>query len=71
MPDDGLPKKLSFGQVKGCRLLGCPRSSLNDVAVHDCQLRRINKPYKDAQNKLLCTYLAYHEFESITVIIII
>ena len=29
------------------------RSYCNDVAVHDCQLRRIIQPYKDAQNILL------------------
>ena len=40
-----------FGQVKGRRPPGCPRSSFNDVAVRDCQLRRITKPYKDAQNR--------------------
>ena len=33
----------------------CPRSSFNDVALRDCQLRRISKPYKDAQNRLLWT----------------
>ena len=33
--------------------LNTPRSSFNDVAVRDCQLRRITKPYKDAQNRLL------------------
>ena len=34
-------RSLLFGQVKGRCLLGCPRSSFNDVAVRDCQLRRI------------------------------
>ena len=29
------------------------RSSFNDVAVRDCQLRHIPKPYKDAQNRLV------------------
>ena len=53
MPNDRLPKKLLFGQVKGLRPQGCPRSSFSDVAVHDCQLRRIVKPYKDAQNRRL------------------
>ena len=42
-----------FGQVKGRQAPGCPRSSFNDVTVCDCQLRRIPKPYKDAQNRLL------------------
>ena len=34
----------------------------NDVAVRDCQLRCITKPYKDAQNRLLSrgTRLASH-----------
>ena len=53
MPDDTLPKKLLFRQVKGRRPPGCPRSSFSDVAVRDCQLRRITKLYKDAQNSLL------------------
>ena len=45
--------KLLFGQVKGRCLPSCPRSSFDDVAVHDCQLRHIPEPYKDAQNRLL------------------
>ena len=53
MPDDRLPKKLLFGQVKGRRPLGGPRPSFNEVAVHDCQLHCITKPHKDAQNRLL------------------
>ena len=35
MPDDRLPKKLLFGQVKGRRPPGGPRSSFNDVALRD------------------------------------
>ena len=42
-----------FGQVKGRPPPGCPRYGLNDFAVHDCRLRRIPKPYKNAQNRLL------------------
>ena len=53
MPDDRLPKKLLFGQVKGRRPWGCRRSSFNDVAVRDCLLLRTIKPYKDAQSRLL------------------
>ena len=53
MPNDRLPEKLLFGKVKGRRTPGCTRSSFNDVAVRDCQLRRITKPYKDAQNRML------------------
>ena len=79
MPDDRLPKKLLFGQVKGRHPPGCPESSFNDFAVRDCQLRRITKPYKDAQNmtwaqekalegqNLPRTYLAHHELESVIV----
>ena len=32
---------------------GALKNSFNDVAVHDCQLRRTTKPYEDAQNRLL------------------
>jgi len=53
MPNDRLPKKLLFGQVKGLRPPGRPRSSFNDVAVNDCQTRRISRPYRDAQDRLL------------------
>ena len=35
MPADRLPQKLLFGQVKGRRPPGCPRSSVNDVAMRD------------------------------------
>ena len=48
MPNDRLPKKLLFGQVKGLRPPGRPRSSFNDVALHDCQTRRIGRAYRDA-----------------------
>jgi hypothetical protein len=37
MPNDRLPKKLLFGEVKRLRPPGRPRSSFNDVALHDCQ----------------------------------
>ena len=55
----------------------CPRSSFNNVVLRDCQDCRINRPYKDAQNRLLwrdktCparTYLI--ELESVLIIIII
>ena len=63
-----------FGQVKGRRPPGCPRSTFNDVAVRDCQLRRITKLYKDAQNRLLWRdkiiprmYLAHHELASVII----
>ena len=76
MPNDRLPKKLLFDQVKGLRPRGRPRSSFNDVAMHDCQTRRITRPYRDAQDRLLlerqdlsCTYLAHHELESVKIII--
>ncbi len=53
MPNDRLPKKLLFGQVKGLRPPGRPRSSFNDVALQDCQTRGINRLYRDAQDRLL------------------
>ena len=51
MPNDRLPKRLLFGQVKDRGPPGCPRSSFSDVAVHDiidCKLHRITKPYKES-----------------------
>jgi len=48
-----LPKKLLFGEVKGLRPPGRPRSSFNDVALCDCQNCRISRPYRDAQDRLL------------------
>jgi len=52
-PDDRLPKKLLFGQVKRLRPPGRPRSSFNDVALRDCQTCQIGRPYRDAQDRLL------------------
>ena len=37
MPDDKLPKKLLFGEVKGLCPPGRLRSSFNDVALRDFQ----------------------------------
>ncbi len=45
--------KLLFGEVKGLRPPGRPRSSFNDVALRDCQNCRIGRPYRDAQDRLL------------------
>jgi len=53
MPNDRLPKKLLFGEVKELRPPGRPRSSFNDVALRDCQDCRISRPYRDAQDRLL------------------
>ena len=67
-PDDSLPKKLLFGEVKGLCPPGHPRSSVNDVALHDCQNFRISRPYRDAQDRLPWrdkTYLAHHKPESV------
>ena len=36
MPNDRLPKKLLFGEVKGLRPPGRPRSRFNDVALRHC-----------------------------------
>ena len=74
MPDDILPKKLLYGQVKLPRPPGYPRSSFNDVSERDCPLRRINSPYKNAQTRLLwrdktCLAHTHHELESVVTII--
>ena len=53
MPDNRLPKKLLFGEVKGLRPPGCPRSSFNDVALCDFQSCRMSRPYKDTKDRLL------------------
>ena len=53
MPDDRLPQKLLFGEVKSRGAPGRPRSSLNDVAVSDCQNCCTNRPCRVSQNKLL------------------
>ena len=53
MPDNTLPKKLLFSQVKGQHPPGCCRSILNDVTVHDCQFRCTVKPFRDACKRLL------------------
>ena len=42
-----------FGEVKGLRPPGRPRSSFNDVALRDCPNCRISRPYRDAQDRLL------------------
>ena len=56
MPNDRMPNKLSFGRVKGPRPPGRPRSSFNDVALHDCQTCQIGRPYRDAQDRQLWRY---------------
>ena len=38
MPSNRLPKKLLFGEVKGLRPPGRPRSSFNDVALLRCMI---------------------------------
>ena len=57
MPNDRLPKKLLFGEVTSQLVGPClpdrPGSSLNDVALYDCQNCGIRRPYRDAQNRLL------------------
>ena len=76
-PDDQLPKKLFFGQVKGRRPPGCPRLSFNesDVAVRDCQLHKYCLQGCSEQialegQDLPCRYLAHYELESVTTIVI-
>ncbi len=73
MPNDRLPKKLLFGQIKELRPPGRPKSSFNDVALHDCQTCRINRSCRIALERqdLSRTYLAHHELESVIIIIIV
>ena len=55
-PNDRLPKKLLFGEVKGLRPPDRPRSSFNDVhnvALRDCKNCGTSRPYRDAQDRLL------------------
>ena len=47
------PKRLLFGDIKRLCPPDRPGSSLNDVAIRDCQNCRISRPYKDAQDRLL------------------
>ena len=42
-----------FGEVKGLRPPGCPRASLNDVALRDCQICQMCRPDRDPQDRLL------------------
>ncbi len=53
MPNDRLPKKHLFGEVKGLRPPGRPRSNFKDVALRDCQKCRNIRPNRDAQDRLL------------------
>ena len=78
MPNDRLPKKLLFGEVKGLCPPGRPRCSFNDVTLLDCQNCRISRPYRGytrqaalERQDLSCMYLAHHELESVIMIVII
>ncbi len=53
MPTDRLLEKLLFDEVKGPDPPGRPRSSFNDVALHDCQNCQIGRPSRDAQDRQL------------------
>ena len=44
VPKDRLLMELLFGLVQGLRPPECPRSSFNDVALHDCQTSWIGRP---------------------------
>ena len=50
---NGLPKKHLFGEFKGLRPPGRPRSSCNDVALCDCHDCQVGRPHRDAQDRLL------------------
>ena len=53
MPNNRLPKKLVFGEVKGLCPPGRPRSNCSNVALRDCQNCRISRAYRDAQHRML------------------
>ncbi len=44
------------GEVNGLHPPGRPRSSVNDAALHDCQKCRMSRPYRNAQDRLLCRH---------------
>ena len=74
MPDDSLPRKLFSGEVKGARSPGCPRSSFNDVVLHDCQNRLISVGLTGMlmtialeRHDLPCTYLAHRVPEHVII----
>ena len=43
----------TLARVTGLRPPGCPKSSVNDVALRDCQNCHINRPCTNAQDRLL------------------
>ena len=51
MSDSRLPKKVLYGQVKGKRAVGRPRTIWNDVLLSDTHSLNIRRPHYDAQNK--------------------
>ena len=53
MHNNRLPKRLLFGEVKGLRPPGRPRSGFNDATLCDCQECRVSRPYRDVQDRLL------------------
>ena len=58
MPDDRLPKKMLFGQVKGHRLPLLPQ-------VYTCTLQGCSEQIALEGQDLPRTYLAHHELESV------
>ena len=71
MPDDRLSKKVLFGQVKGCRPLGRPRLSFNDVTLHQVTVMNAaslghTKMLRTDYFDLPCTHLAQHDLESVS-----
>ena len=51
MPNSRLPKVMMFGQVKGTKCRGRPRSIWNDVVLCDLHHLNIRRPFRDAQDK--------------------
>ena len=75
MFNDRLSKKLLFGQVKGKRLLGSPRSTINNVSLRDSMapqqtVQRCSGQTTLERQYLPCTYLAQYELESVNIIVI-
>ena len=73
MPKDRLHQKISLSQVRGCRLPGRPRPTLNDVAVCECKKYHydIKRPFRhttDCCRALCCTHSAHRKLASIWVL---
>ena len=72
MPNDRLPKKLLFGQVKGSCPSGGARLSCDDVASSDCHECCITRPYnRFGETRLVLHIPSSLELECVLTIVII